>query len=180
MNLDDYALLKRNKCQMKETSIDDSQKPAVFMVDDTRPVVNFDKVKEQYLADLGLRSIYASSIDALFQDDEETLYFVEFKNGDIEKDNIKSKIADSLLIFCDLTESEISYTRENGTFILVMNDDKYDRLSYRDKRAIGLARLGRQDFALYGIDKLRGYCFKSVSMMTASEFSSMLKKVRIR
>ena len=85
--------------------------------------VNFDKFKTKYTNDLRLSEECAASADALLQTDT-GLAFVEFKNGKVNNRNVKDKIRDSLLLFCDFTQKTISYTREHVDFIVVYNEER--------------------------------------------------------
>ncbi len=85
--------------------------------------VNFDEFKTKYANNLRLSEECAASTDALLQTDT-GLAFVEFKNGKVNNRNVKDKIRDSLLLFCDFTQKTISYTREHVDFIVVYNEEK--------------------------------------------------------
>lgn len=87
---------------LKELSYDD--KKNVFMIDLDAEAINFDKVKEKYIKNLKL-SDTPSSNDALVLEYSGRIFFVEFKNGNLQKEVFKlgKKIYDSVLIFTDLT-----------------------------------------------------------------------------
>ena len=77
----------------------------------------------------------AASVDALLETDE-NIAFVEFKNGKVNNRNIKDKIRDSLLLFCDLTKQTISDTRKNLDFIVVYNEEKNPLPNQFKKQAV--------------------------------------------
>lgn len=174
---------RRAQQTIKLTSKDDSQFESTgnifYLSEDQRLVVDFDKVKTNYLNELHLSEEYAASVDTLFQDRNQYVYFVEFKNGEFENHDITKKVKDSLLIFCDITKCSIEYTRNEAGFMLVVNDERLDRLNYQQKKALGLAQKGRFDIALFGLNKLRGYCFDKVSVLSASQFDKWVKKIDI-
>lgn len=91
-----------------------------------KQVINFDKVKLCYLKKLGKGPCKMPlSNDALFQIDD-TWYFVEFKNGVIDKEKnieIVNKIYNSLLIFLEIINKHIDYSRNNIVYILVFNEE---------------------------------------------------------
>ncbi len=175
--LSSYSVFKNHKTQLKNTSSDIINKE--YLSDDTRIVIDFDAVKEAYMSDISVPTDFASSVDAVFSDDEEKIYFVEFKNGDFEGIKIKKKAYDSILIYQDVVSSKISELRDNGIFILVISDEKYEKLSARDKRAMAFASRGKTDYAIYGLNKLRGYCFKEVHCKKALNFKKYIEQKRI-
>ena len=72
-------------CQapLKDTSIDDSDNKGmggtVFLSQITKNVVDFDRVKENYTKKLSISCKNICSVDALFQNKDNYLFFVEFK-----------------------------------------------------------------------------------------------------
>ena len=109
-----YNIFVNNIKPLQILSRDDSNTNNIhYMVDSQISAIDFDKVKEIYAKGLGI-SQTPTSIDAILPL-EERFIFIEFKNGKInseEKRNIKSKIKDSLLIFCDIvncTFGEINF-----------------------------------------------------------------------
>lgn len=55
---------------------------------------------------------------------DNSIAFVEFKNGRVKNQNVKNKLRDSLLIFLDVTGKTISYTRKHADFIVVYNAEE--------------------------------------------------------
>ena len=124
INLDDYPILRNNKDTLKELSKDDSDISNIkYMTESNSMAVNFDKVKRIYVNTLGLSEESATSVDGLTKNNTDLL-FIEFKNGEVKNRNVKDKIRDSLLLFCDITNTDISYTRQHAQFILVYNEEK--------------------------------------------------------
>ena len=115
MNLSKYHELKYYST-WNECSFDSSSNES--MVESSKYIINFDSVKTKYLNSLNRSEECSASVDALGRDDNGFLYFIEFKNGDIDNDNIRHKITESLLIFHDITHSSIIDTRKNADFIL--------------------------------------------------------------
>lgn len=125
-----YTIFQDNIATLKELSEDkrlndEKEETICYMTDSTIQAINFDKVKTRYTNSLGLSEESAKSVDALV-----TLAnvptFIEFKNGKMknEKRTVKDKLRDSLLMYCDITETTISDSRENVDFILVYNQEK--------------------------------------------------------
>lgn len=130
-----------------KTSYDDNG--GEIFIDSNDRCIDFDKVKEYYFKkhntkhqiiherkNHGSKYIYLkeySSNDAVkvFNGMD---YFIEFKNQDKPKmSKIYGKIKDSLLIYMDIFDENLSYTRENLGYILVYNPKK----DINDKSGLG-------------------------------------------
>ena len=182
-----YPILCNNKSTLKETSKDNSDKNNIkYMTESQLEVINFDKVKEQYVKDLKSIEANAKSVDALMVNAAlDKIFFIEFKNGRIVKKEseikfeikyqIESKIKDSLLIFCDIIKKNISYTRENLIFILVYNGSK----NSREKIAQHINNMAKKEFVLFGLEKLKGLSFKEIYTYTEKEFADYLQKTTL-
>lgn len=126
LNYKDIKIFKDNLSSFKDTSRDSDGEAPTSMTNSEIQVINFDKVKESYIRNMSLSSTPCSS-DALYIGKDEKLFFVEFKNGVMNKNkiyNVYNKIYDSLLIFNDIVQKNISFCRENLCFILVYNEQK--------------------------------------------------------
>lgn len=139
------------------------------MIENTRQVINFDAVKTNYLNALHKSEECAASVDALGEDKEGHLYFVEFKNGQIDKENIRNKVTESLLIFNAIAGGQIADTRTQAEFVLVYNSEKISIPPLKEA-AIHKARLGKVPCPLYGLDKYYGVYFAKAYMMSAKRF----------
>ena len=116
-----YDIFRKNTATLKEISKDDSDCNNIkYMTESAETAVSFDKVKRIYVNALKLSEDNAASVDAVMQFPA-GVFFIEFKNGKVNKQNVKDKMHDSLLLFCDIIGKNISYTRENISFILVYN-----------------------------------------------------------
>lgn len=199
-NLD---IFENNISTLKDTSIDKSPDSngivtIEYMTESKLEVVNFDKVKEEYIKKFKEAEMI-KSIDALIVE-KDLEVFVEFKNGDIsyyknsKKDSddlsehclknnilydIEWKIRDSLLIYCDLLKKNISYTREKTDFILVYNEFK-NKNKARDDMKKSINRLSKKEDELvkWGFGKYK-FFFRNVHTYTQKEFESYIKKTII-
>ena len=176
INVDEFSLFSSNRSTLKETSKDDNGANAVvYMTESEIEVINFDKVKEGYVENLSVQG--AASLDALavFEDHIE---LIEFKNGCLEKrdkekkeENICNKIRDSLLLFCDIANKNITYTREYVDFILVYNESK-------NPSAIAIAahftKKGGDEITHFGLGWLKGLYFRNVHTYTENQFKAYL------
>lgn len=192
INLDDCDLFRENKDTLKELSKDDhderEQSTIEYMTESDFRAVDFDEVKKIYANGLGHSENDLNSVDGLAHTDTE-LVFIEFKNGKVENKNVKDKIRDSLLIFCDKTGTNISYTRQNMDFILVYNEQKNrlpnqytkgmmqrsDSRSFITKRFVQLAR---EEIVLFGLERFKSLYFKDVHTYTQEEFEEYIPKLR--
>ena len=168
MALQNYTELKHFST-WKECSFDDSRAESMID-DDTQRVINFDKVKTGYLNDLGKTEECAASVDAIGEDDQGCVYMVEFKNGEIDKEQIRNKIMESLLIYCDITHTTLKTTRETMEFILVYNE-KNKKFQGKEQKAIYLAQLAKSSCSLYELDKYKGFCLHNAYLMSAKDFA---------
>jgi len=108
------------------TSKDNHDGTDTFMTESALNVVNFDAVKDAYIRELRVSETPASN-DALYMDNFGEYYFIEFKNGYIDKKKIyeiRLKIFDSLLMFTDIIGRGVSFTRNKMNYILVYNEGK--------------------------------------------------------
>lgn len=183
IDLSKYLIFENNKKTFKETSKDDHDGSITYMTESQYQVISFDDVKEEYIKDLGLKSVPRSN-DALLSLPDGSLVFVEFKNGYIDsKDqhDIRKKIFDSMLIFSDIVETGISHTRAEMDYILVYNQaknpleasstkTKVSDSESRDAIAKKLSSLGHTEYVKFGLDIFKNYCFREVYSYTIQEF----------
>lgn len=134
MKIDDcLAKLGPKYYNYKETysdvSVDDSDKNnPVPIVDENLPIINFDKVKEQHGADRGYTDDYESN-DALFVDDDNNLYFIEFKRGKAKREDLRTKSSESLLIAMDLgIISSLEDSRQRVEYLFVTPNHSLEKL----------------------------------------------------
>lgn len=182
----EIEILKASEEELKYTSKDDANDE--YMTESLRMVVNFDKVKEEYIKINNLGKSSIKSVDALVQfKNNKPIIFVEFKNGKIfKKEKLKNgnltkkiildpeieqeicdKIKDSLLVFNDITKTGISYTRGNMKFILVYNEEKIFK---RLKRHI------KANIKKYKFNKYENIYFKEIIVCTKKSFKIFLER----
>ena len=178
-------IFKDNMTTFKETSYDKDGKEPRYMTNSEIQVINFDKVKNWYIKDMFLSSTPCSN-DALYIGKDNKIFFVEFKNGALEKNkkmifNVYNKIYDSLLIFNDIVHQNISFCRENLYFILVYNESKnsYEECETKQedipKAMISkfIHNKAKKKFVRFGLDKFEKIYFKEVFTYTESEFENL-------
>lgn len=182
MEIQDYKdieIFKNNISTFKETSHDtDGQCPG-YMTESEIKVINFDKVKEDYVRGMKLSKMPCSN-DALYIDKDKNIFFVEFKNGQIKNKiyNVYNKIYDSLLMFNDIVNENISFCRQNVYFMLVYNEEKNSRLEgnkkQEDSSKAVISKLihnkANKKFVRFGLKQFEKLYFKEVFTYTESEF----------
>lgn len=181
----DIPIFKDCMTTFKETSYDKDGKEPGYMTNSEIQVINFDKVKNCYVKDMSLSSIPCSN-DALYIGKNNKIFFVEFKNGDLEKNkkmvfNVYNKIYDSLLIFNDIVHQNISFCRENLYFILVYNESKNSSEERETKQedspkakiSKSIHNKAKKKFVRFGFDKFEKIYFKEVFTYTESEFENL-------
>ena len=174
---DEIEIFKRNVTSFAETSKDTDSDEVKYMTHSEIKVVNFDEVKNEYIRDMKL-PITPCSNDALYVDADKKYYLVEFKNGKMNKlkiYNVQNKIYDSLLIFCDIVNQNISFCRENVSFILVYNEGKNPLEEGKQENprvAIGkyFSAKANKKFIRFDLEKFRTLYFKDVDTFTEKEF----------
>ncbi len=183
-------IFENNISTFKETSIDNDDGKEKYMIESEIKVINFDAVKKEYMKDMGVSEV-PCSIDALYTNDNENYYFIEFKNGIVKPKiyNIYNKIYDSLLIFNDITNCTISFCRKNVRFILVYNEEKNNQVIDKENSSIqatpsknkiakSFSNKAKKKFIMFGLEKFEKLYFKEVFTYTEKEFENeFLEKI---
>lgn len=178
---DKVELFKNNLSSFKETSKDTDSGIIAYMTQSEVQVVNFDKVKDKYIKGMKL-SETPCSIDALYISETGEYFFVEFKNGVMKPAkiyNVYNKIYDSLLIFNDIIQENISFCRENVNFILVYNGSKNPEEGTsetnegsRVKIAKYITNKAGKHYVQFTMDRYKKLYFKDVFTYTEEEFEN--------
>lgn len=183
-------IFTNNMSTLKEISRDDSNKEKIeYMTESERAAVDYDDVKTAYTNSLKLSEDNADSVDGMFEANG-SLVFVEFKNGNMgnEKAKVKSKIRDSLLIFCDIMGTTIENTRKMAEFILVYNIDKNPLPNQLKKQPIQesksrlniakyLCQKADKEFIRFDLERYQTLYFKAVHTYSKDEFEKYLLKL---
>jgi hypothetical protein len=184
-DMDNIKIFSDNRTTLKDASKDNHDGADIYMTESTLSVVNFDSVKSEYIKDMGLSETPKSS-DALFSDERNNYYFIEFKNGRIDKAKIfeiRLKIFDSLLIFTDIIGKGIGFTRENMNYILVYNEDKNpldenkgsDIQVSRSRDEIAkhfIEKKAKKKYIRFNLERFEKLYFKGVFTLTEGAFEN--------
>lgn len=164
-------LFKNHISTLKRISYDD--KNSIYMCESDMKVINFDKIPKVYSRGKGWPAVPTSN-DALYITTDEKWYFIEFKNGSVDKSNIYRKIYDSLIILIELgILPDFNFVRENAHYILVYNSEKYSRIpksESRDSNFAYIQRLSKKEEKLFEIGKFEKYLFKETHTYTKELF----------
>lgn len=91
-----------------------------------------------------------------------------------------------MLIFCDIINKDISFTRNNIVFILVYNGEKNplpnqikkqvsDESSSRVEIGRHIAQKAKKEFILFDLERFQTLYFKKVHTYTTEQFEEYLK-----
>lgn len=144
-------------------------------------VYDFDEVKNRYFGVVQESAAPGKSADALLvvQDDNQDInVFIEFKDCKVERNEIRIKIADSLLVFNDLTGSQLHDRKTDSDFILVYSAKKNPPTASGNKKYIENKILGKANkkMILFGLDKYDGSYFRKLMTYDEEEFRSYLER----
>lgn len=163
-------VLKNCISTIKRTSKDETN--SVYMSESLLKVINFDKIPLNYAKGKGWSGIPKSN-DALYISNDKW-YFIEFKNGSINKADIYRKIYDSLIMLIELgVIQNLQYSREIINYILVYNSDKYPNIQKsvsRDRGYQYFLDLANQEQKLFDVEDFEGYLFNEVHTYTKELF----------
>lgn len=174
-------ILNHAMCSLRDTSKDNHDGNDIFLTDSMISVVNFDEVKNEYVKELKAKEV-PSSNDALYANGKD-LFFIEFKAGDVPRKvfDIRRKIFESLLIFTDIVNVGISYTRANMSYILVYNEEK-NPLSEKEQREMQNSqsrvdigtyfweKKAKKHYIRFDLERFERLYFKNVYTVTQTEF----------
>ena len=178
MNLDRIPEFASSRSTLKKTSLD--SKNGVYLSDSSAEVYNFDNVKKLYFGVTKESDVPGKSVDAiLVRDNIKT--FIEFKNCRIEKNEIRIKISDSIIIFNDLTDSQLSKRKEDSDFILVYSAAANPLTTSGCQKYIEdkIAEKAGKEIIRFELNKYDGTYFRKLHTYNEREFKDYLKKHQI-
>lgn len=164
-------ILKDHTCSLRKASHDKSNEK--HMCESKMRIINFDKIPREY-AKVKQLDVLPNSNDALYISRTGKWYFIEFKNGRVDKINIFRKIYDSLIMLVELEViSDFKFSRDHIEYILVYNEDKNARVQEAPDREANYAFIrerAQQEKKLFGVDKLERYLFFDTHTYTTEVF----------
>lgn len=186
-NLSQVSIFNNNLKTLHDTSYDEDNNQ--YMTNSTFPAIDFDDVKLSYvLSNSTISSANMRSNDALVILDSVNgkFLFIEFKNGDIQsnhkKEEIRCKIAESLLIFNDIINETLTFDRNSVNYILVYN--KGNNPKFQDQRTSSLTKIAtsigataNMTYLINGFDRYRAY-FHDIKTINETEFSVIVNQLQ--
>lgn len=148
-------------------------KSEYIFIDCSYELIDYDTLKTFYTNSFKKSNEMAKSADALLLSDD-TAIFIEFKKSKCDSINskLKVKIKDSLLIFTDIADVDINYSRQHFDYILV-----YQNLDERDDILELLHCLDGENKALFGLDLYEGSLYRKVMTLNQKQFELYIKKL---
>lgn len=173
----DEEIFSNNEEEFAKISLDDCNQ--VSMTRSTKKAVNFDKVKTKYLSNNSFSNDKLKSCDALFSHHMgHTL--IEFKNGKFCINEVRIKIADSLLIIEDIKKVNIvSIAKKEIEFVFVYNEvvNAGRITASQNKIHSHLQGLAKMEYIYFDLERYKGVYFKDVHTYTAAEFDTYIENL---
>lgn len=175
-NILHVSVFQRHLSTLKDTSYDSAHNH--YMSQSTYPAVNFDDVKDDLF--IGFNDYKSNDALLIPQNNGEKYVFIEFKNGDVtsslKREKIRTKIAESLVIFNDILNVTISFDKFDLIYMLVYN--KAQNTAFENQRsspiagiANHLAGLAGTSYLINGFDRYKKI-FKDVYTINEIEFKN--------
>ena len=165
-----HPILRSHLCTLEKASLDNSNEKN--MSHSQIKVINFDKIPKEYAKKHNIPKLPTSN-DALYISSDNKWFFIEFKNGSIDKAEFR-KIYDSLLMLLELEIIEnLDFSRENIYYILVYNSDKKAKIPETQsmrKNTGYLYGLAKTEKRLFDIRKFEKLLFKEAHTYTIELF----------
>lgn len=187
--INDNPIFQKCRSSLKETSKDTSSGNDEYMVQSSMEVIDFDKVKDEFV-ELNNIEEAMKSMDALFVSESSNsstcdvkFFFIEFKSGFIDKSKqyeILQKMYDSLIIFSHITNLSVKEICAKSTSILVYDKRKNPDTASRngveesesyDKLARAVLKNAGQPFIKFGFAKYKNFLFKEIFTYTLEDFN---------
>ncbi len=168
-----HELLNKHECTLKKASFDRSK--ANYMCESQLKVINFDNIPNEYCREKHLPCLPKSN-DALYITEDGSWHFIEFKNGSIDKADLYRKIYDSIIMLLELgIIPNLDFARENISYILVYNSDKYPKIPKSESREENysyIMRIANTEERLFEIEKFEKYLFKETHTYSKELFNT--------
>lgn len=172
------AELVHKCCTLKKASKDNAK--GAFMTESQIEVIDFDKMPNEFSRGKGWNSVPKSN-DALYISDKDEWTFIEFKNGEVHKDEIYRKLYDSILMLIQMEfVPSFQFVRDNVGYILVYNSEKYGK-NEKPKSLSEIndytLRRAKTEKKLFDVKNFEGYLLKETHTYSAEEFEEKFVKI---
>ncbi len=188
IDLKSLDLFKDLRCPLRETSKGIQDETEFYMTESLLEVINFDAAKDRYIQSLSMPKMPKSN-DALYISNDGEIYFIEFKTGNLRSEiqAVQIKILDKLLLFTDMINQGISYTRQHISYILVYNeadnllsDKEINEIQVspsRERIKSYFIRKANDHFIRFSLKRLKKMYLKDIFTVTEAEFEdNFIKK----
>ena len=179
-------VLTDNMKSLHDISLDKSDKTnPQYMTNSLYQATDFDDVKDNYFLSnsfISTKELRSNDALAILDIPKLQFLFIEFKNGRItstaKKEEIRTKIAESLLIINDLLDKNLTFDRSNINYILVYNktkntDFENERNSSKTSIATILAKTAGMSYTIGGFDRYKSF-FHDVKTINEDEFQDIV------
>lgn len=157
-------------CSLKDTSYDNANDK--YMVDCSYEVLNYDEIAEIHKVESGYPYIM-SSTDAVYVTNDSVPYFIEFKNGSIDRINIQKKGIGSAMLAMDLgIVDSLKELQDKAVYILVYNEAVIEQQQSKSQKRMSNTmrqRAGRKVRRLSELDGV-AWIYHEAFSYTVSEF----------
>lgn len=164
-------IFKTNLCTLKKASQDTCNN--ILMCESVIKVINFDRIPKEYAKDKGWRGVPKSN-DALYIDENGKWYFIEFKNGEVKKEEVYRKVYDSLIMLIEMKiVPDYNFCRKHIRYYLVYNSNKYNKTAESEARDRNFGYIfdrAKTECRLFGIDSFEKYLLEETHTYTTEEF----------
>lgn len=134
------------------------------VIDEKMPVIFFDDVSKKHCIKYKYEEKLPSN-DALFIDEDKNLYFIEFKNGQIKRKDLRDKSTASLIVAIHLgIITSLQDAQQNVQYILVSSNTNLERL-YK-----------HVSHEPWGVLKPQRWLYKSTIGYTPTQFRNLFLK----
>lgn len=164
--------LNKYICTLKKASYDMAKGES--MCESNIKVVNFDKIPNEYAKGKSWKCV-PNSNDALYITYKDKWYFIEFKNGSIDKADLYRKMYDSIIMLLDMKiVPDIKFVREHVQYILVYNSEKYGKIQKseaRNETFSYILNLADREEKLFQVERMEQYLFNETHTYTKELFA---------
>lgn len=161
---------KRPWCTLKESSYDKTNE--VYMVDYLYDVLDYDGIAVAHQKIKGY-PYRLSSNDAVYISHEGTPYFIEFKNGSIDKVDIQKKGVGSAMLAMEIGIAEsLKELQEKAIYILVYNESAIVQKQAQSQKRLSNATRRKGNRKIRRLIELNGvaWIYHEAFSYTISEF----------
>ena len=138
------------------------------LIDSNVKVANFDGIKEKFSGKFKLK-VKPKSADAFFED-AGVYVLAEFKNGEVDEDDIIEKLYDSAIVLMEMYQKTPDWVRTNVDFILIYRDEDVNIRARHKLMGLGSSK-SSDPVWFYITKKAPGFIYRKIEELDANTFS---------